>query len=234
MLGFDTASADGSSYLTASTAEIVESTADVIVAVSASESAIGYVSCASLTDTDDVKVLQVDGYDPEEEKYPLERTFYLTYLGTLDSLQEDFLRYVTSAGQRIVATSYESVSASSTFLSSQPTGTLSIGGSTSAAPLLCELAESYMEINLNAEITVTETDSTDGLTGAMAGTYDFGMASRELASYESELLEQTSITVDKIAVIISADNPLESISSEMLCNVYTGAISSWNGIVTEQ
>lgn len=234
LLGFDTASADGSSYLTASTAEIVESTADVIVAVSASESAIGYVSCASLTDTDDVKVLQVDGYDPEEEKYPLERTFYLTYLGTLDSLQEDFLRYVTSAGQRIVATSYESVSASSTFLSSQPTGTLSIGGSTSAAPLLCELAESYMEINLNAEITVTETDSTDGLTGAMAGTYDFGMASRELASYESELLEQTSITVDKIAVIISADNPLESISSEMLCNVYTGAISSWNGIVTEQ
>ncbi|MCD8218915.1 MAG: substrate-binding domain-containing protein [Ruminococcus sp.] len=221
LLGFDTASANGASDLTSSTAEIAEGTAEVIATVSASESAIGYVSGASLTDADDVKVLQVDGYDIESEKYPLERTFYLTYLGSLDSLQEDFLRFVTSAGQRIVAASYESVSASSTFLSAKPTGMLTIGGSTSAEPLLRELAESYMERNPNVEITVIGTDSTDGLTNAMAGTYDFGMASRELATYESALLEQTPIAVDKIAVIFSADNPLESISSEMLCNVYT-------------
>ncbi|MCD7782474.1 MAG: substrate-binding domain-containing protein [Firmicutes bacterium] len=232
LLGFDSAGESGASDLTADCAEIAESTIDVIAAVADMENSIGYVSLASAAENDDVKILSVDGYEAEESDYPLERTFYLAYVGKLDELQEDFLRYVTGEGQSIVAESYEAISKSQTFLSSNPSGTLIIGGSTSVAPLIEKLALCYMEINPNAEIVVKETDSTDGLTGAMNGTYDFGMSSRELESYETELLEKTSIAVDKIAVIVHKENALESISTDVLRAMYTGNITLWQDVVT--
>ncbi|MCD7891536.1 MAG: substrate-binding domain-containing protein [Ruminococcus sp.] len=234
LLGFDSSSETGASDLTASSAEIAESTADVVNAVAGDNAAIGYVSLASVADDESVKILEVDGYSADNSDYPLERTFYLTYMGRLDELQEDFLHYVTGEGQEIVAESYEAVSGSSTFLSSSLSGAIKIGGSTSTAPLLETLAKSYMEINPNAEIVIVETDSTDGLIGAMAGTYDFGMASRELKSYEAELLEQTSFAVDKIAVIVQKDNPLTSISADMLKNVYTGEITLWENVTDNE
>lgn len=106
-------------------------------------------------------------------------------------------------------------------------GRIKIGGSSSVYGLMQELAEVYMKINSHAAVEVVETDSTNGLTGAMSGTYDIGMSSRELKDYEKQLLEYEVIAKDEIAVIVHSDNPLENISSEDLRNVYTGEITEW-------
>ena len=157
----------------------------------------------------------------------LERNFYLAYSGRLSELETDFLTYIQSAGQEIVGENYETVKKTTTFLSGKPEGSIKIGGSSSMAELIQELADAYSEINPNAVIEIIVTDSTNGLTGAMSGLYDLGMASRDLKDYEKELLESVMIASDEIAVIVNADNPLEEITAEDLKGIYTGEITKW-------
>lgn len=124
--------------------------------------------------------------------------------------------------------SYTQVAKTNTFLSNQAEGTISIAGSTSVAPLMRELAEAYEQINPHADITITETDSTDGLTQAMSGQCDLGMSSRDLKDYEQELLDYQVIAQDEIAVIVNAENPLQDIGLDTLRQIYTGKINVWN------
>ena len=112
-------------------------------------------------------------------------------------MEKDFLTYVEGKGQEIVGENYQTVKKTTTFLSGKPKGTIKIGGSSSVASLMQELSDAYMQINPNAEITVVTTDSTNGLTGAMSGIYDLGMASRELKDYEKELLDYDVIAKDE-------------------------------------
>lgn len=65
------------------------------------------------------------------------------------------------------------------------------------------------------------------LTGAMEGTYDIGMSSRELKSYENELLTKVEIAKDEVHVIVNKENPIERISIEQLGEIYTGKLTEW-------
>lgn len=207
---------------------IVNDAAAVIREVENGEGAIGYVSAGSLQNEEAVKALHVDGIAPEETgRYPLERSFYLAYCGKLSELERDFLTYVGSRGQEIVGENYIPIAKSNTFLSNKEEGTLTIAGSTSVAPLMEELADAYMELNPNAKIIIQATDSTDGLTQAMAGTCDLGMSSRELKDYETELLDYEVIARDRIAVIVNAQNPLNNITLEQIKGIYVGEIKEW-------
>ena len=165
---------------------------EVIDLVAEDEAAIGYVSAGMLKDEDkkNLHTVTVDGSD-------LERSFYLAYSGKLSELELDFLTYVESAGQEIVGKNYTTVGKVTSFLSGKPTGNIKIGGSSSVFGLMQELADAYMKQNPNAFIEVIKTDSTNGLTGAMSGIYDFGMASRDLKDYEKQLLEYEVIAKDE-------------------------------------
>lgn len=77
----------------------------------------------------------------------------MAYSGKLSDLKRDFLTYIHGAGQEIVGKDYETVAKSSSFLSNQAKGKISIEGSTSVAPLMEELAAAYEKINKNAKIT---------------------------------------------------------------------------------
>lgn len=177
---------------------------------------------------ENVKTLTVEGQTSEEsKKYPLSRDFYLAYIGTLNELELDFLTYVHGAGQEIVAKNYGTVAKSSTFLSNQAEGEILIEGSTSVAPLMEQLAEAYEKINTHATITVIATDSTQGLTQAMAGKCDFAMSSRNLKDYEKELLDYESIARDNIVVIVEKENPMTDILLSELKEIYTGGITAW-------
>ena len=111
-------------------------------------------------------------------------------------------------------------------------GTILLSGSTSVAPLMEELATAYMEINPHAAIQVEPSDSTKGLNAAMAGTCNFGMASRDLKDYEIELLDYTVIAQDHIAVIVHPENPVENLTPEILKEIYTGNLKNWEEINT--
>lgn len=208
---------------------IVNNAEEVIDIVEKDSSAIGYVSKGAIADVSRVKELSVNGVgvDSKGGGYALRRPFYLAYSGKLTDLEQDFLTYIHGAGQEIVEKSFESVAKSSTFLSNKASGKIKITGSTSVAPLMEELAEAYMALNPNAEIQVTASDSSDGLTKAMSGEYDFGMSSRELKDYEKELLDYEAIAYDDIVIIVNEDNPLQDITLSQLKSIYTGNIIKW-------
>lgn len=184
------------------------------------KNAIAYVSSGVELDDNKVKTVTIYGND-------LTRSFYLAYKGELNDVENDFVRYISTQGQEVVGEKYTAVAKPGSFLSDKAGGEIKIGGSTSATPLVKELADKYMEINPNAKITVTETDSGNGLTGAMEGTYDIGMSSRELKSYENELLTKVEIAKDEVHVIVNKENPIERISIEQLGEIYTGKLTEW-------
>ena len=84
--------------------------------------------------------------------------------------------------------------------------------------------------NSNAEIEITESDSTKGIDSAIKGDADFAISSREFKDYEKELLDYEMIAKEGIAVIVNEENPMETITTEQLNQIYTGKISSWQEI----
>ncbi len=239
LLGFAESSDSSKTDSTTGNAIIVGSTDDVITAVAVNPAAIGYISMGAADNAQDMKVLAVDDTEAtmehvRDDSYPLSRPFCLAWSGTLSDLEQDFLTYVLGSGQEIVEQSYVPVDDSTTFLSGQQEGTITIHGSSSAAPLLEELAEAYMEINPHAVIEVTASDSSSGLNDAIQGSCDFAMSSRELEDYEKELLDYEVIAQDGISVIVNSENPLDNVTAAELKSIFTGSISDWGAINTER
>lgn len=213
-------------------AEIVEDTSSVLNTVGSDPSAIGYGSAGVMVSDSQIKVLSVEGTaaGKKEARYPLSRSFYLVWNGKLTSVEEEFLRYIRSAGQEIVGQSYVTVSKQNSFLSLKPKGKITIAGSTSVGPLLECLAEEYMKLNPKASIKITQTDSGDGINQTIQGKCDMGMSSRELRDPEKELLNYEVIARDEIAVIVNAANPLKDITMDQLEAIYTGKTTEWKDI----
>lgn len=213
-------------------AEIVEDTSSVLNKVGGDPAAIGYGSAGVMVSDSQVKVLSVEGKaaGKKDARYPLSRSFYLVWNGKLTSVEEEFLRYIRSAGQEIVGQSYVTVSKQNSFLSLKPKGEITITGSTSVGPLLECLAEEYMKLNPKASIKVTQTDSGDGINQTIQRKCDMGMSSRELRDPEKELLNYEAIARDEIAVIVNADNPLNDITMDQLEAIYTGKTTEWKAI----
>ena len=74
-------------------------------------------------------------------------------------------------------------------------------------------------------------DRTTGVTNALSGVCDIGMASRELKDSEKEKgASATVIALDGIAVIVNNENPLNNITSEQVKQIYTGETTGWDDI----
>lgn len=210
---------------------VAESTVDVLTEVEKTPAAIGYVASTAVQDAS-VKALAVDKIKPEianikNGKYPLSRDYSLVYTGNLNELQEDFLRYVGSAGQKLVEDFCIPAKKEQTFLSNQAKGTLSICGSSSMEGVMQALVEEYQGLNPNAAITLEITDSADGIQKAMQGKCDMGMSSRALRPYEAELLECFVVGRDGIAVIVNKENVIEQITTKQLISIYTEESADW-------
>ena len=108
-------------------------------------------------------------------------------------------------------------------------GKVVVAGSSSITPIMEKLKEAYLLVNPAAEIEVQMSDSTTGMTSAISGICDLGMASRGLK--ESELkagLTPVVIAMDGIAVIVNNENPVENLSLEQIGAIYTGETTVWN------
>lgn len=207
---------------------VVRSTDDMKKKVGAQKEAIGYLTLEAADDS--VKTLKVDGKGVDDPDYPMIRKLYLVYKGEPSDLEREFITFVTGKGQEIVSKSFDTVGKSETFLSLKPKGTIRIGGSSSEAPVMEELAEAYMKENPEADVSVETTDSGTGINGALEGNYDLGMSSRNPKSYEKDLLTFVPVAEDKVAVIVKEDNPLENITIKTLKDIYTGEVSDWKDL----
>lgn len=214
---------------------IADKTDVTLTQVSGNESAIGYVSVASLNEN--VKALKVNGVKATTEniksgEYKVSRPFYIATKAQQNELTKDFINFILSKeGQEIVAKSCTTIDDNAKpYAGNKPKGKIVVAGSSSVTPLMEKLAEAYKSINSNATIDVQQGDSTSGMQSAIDGIADIGMSSRNLKDSEKEKLTPVKIALDGIAIIINKSNPLENISSENVKKIYTGEITTWDKI----
>ena len=223
--------------MTTEEAQITNSTSVMMTTVAGDEYAIGYISLGSLDES--VKALKIDGAEATAENvksgdYKVSRPFNIATKKDLDNeVAKDFINYIMSAeGQKVVEDNgYIAVEGAEAFEGTQPSGKAVVGGSSSVSPVMEKLAEAYKEVNPNAEIELQTTDSTTGMTSAIDGSYDIGMASRELKEEEIAELDAKVIATDGIAVIVNNNNAMDELSSDQVKAIYTGEALTWDGVV---
>ena len=217
--------------------DITNSTSVMMTSVAGNDSAIGYISLGALNDS--VKALKIDGAKANVENikngsYKAARPFNIATLADVSDAANDFIAFILSAeGQAVIeANGYiAAVENAPAFAGSSVSGKIVVSGSSSVTPVMEKLKEAYEAINANVTIELQQSDSSSGMANAISGVCDIGMASRALKDSELEAgLTPTTIAMDGIAVIVSADNPAENLTSEQVRAIYTGEITDWSEI----
>lgn len=237
LLGIEQKDADGKKVdMTIDTAEITNSTSVMMTTVAGNKQAIGYISLGSLDKS--VKAVTINGVEATAENvkngsYAVARPFNIATMGEPSELAQDFINFILSSeGQTVVEDNgYISQGNTGAFAGTQPSGKLTVGGSSSVTPVMMKLQEAYLALNPNAEIEVQQSDSTTGMNSTIEGAYDIGMASREAKDSELEAgLTVTAIAMDGIAVIVNNANDISDLSPDQIMGIYTGAITTWDAL----
>lgn len=222
---------------TTSSVQITNSTSVMMTTVAENKAAIGYISLGSLNDT--VKAVKIDGAEASVEtvkdgSYKIVRPFNIITKDKLSEQAQDFENFIMSAeGQKIVEDNgYIKVDEKAeAFKSNGAKGKVVVGGSSSVTPVMEKLKEAYSKLNKDVKIEVQQSDSTTGVTNAIEGTCDIGMASRELADSEAKKgVKATVIAQDGIAVIVNKDSDVDELTSDQVKAIYTGETTKWADI----
>ena len=237
LFGIEEKQDDGTKVdMTTTDAQITNNTSVMLTTVADNEYAIGYVSLGSLNDS--VKALKIDGAEATTENiengsYKVSRPFNIAVKKDLNNkVAKDFMSFIMSTeGQKVVADEkYIAVADVKDYAGTKPSGSCVVGGSSSVSPLMEKLIEAYKAVNPNASIELQTSDSTTGMTSTIEGSYDIGMASRELKEEEAAELEPTVIATDGIAVVVNNANPLDELSADQVKDIYVGNVSTWDEI----
>ena len=235
-MGIEEKGADGTKTDKTTNEAVIANKTDVMLTnVAGDEYGIGYVSLGSLSSS--VKAVKVDGVEATAENvkngtYKVARPFNIATKSDISNVAQDFIDYILSSeGQEIVSDGYIKINDDAQpYAGSKPAGKIVVAGSSSVSPVMEKLKEAYLKVNTNAEIELQTSDSTAGMTGAMEGTCDIGMASRELKDSESAALTATPIALDGIAVIVNPQNPTDDMSTEDIKDIFTGTKTMWSEI----
>ena len=238
LFGIEEEQEDGEKVdMTTEAAQITNSTSVMLTTVAGDEYAIGYVSLGSLDDS--VKAVKIDGAEATADNvksgdYKVSRPFNIATKSDLNNpTADDFIAFIMSEeGQAVVAEEgYIPLDGVEAYAGEAPAGKVVVGGSSSVSPVMEKLIEAYAEVNPEAEIELQTTDSTTGMENAIAGSYDIGMASREVKDEElAEGLEAQVIATDGIAVVVNNANPAEDLTSDQVKAIYTGEALTWDEV----
>ena len=235
LFGIEEKQGDQKVDMTTEDAQITNNTSVMLTTVAKDDYAIGYVSLGSLDDS--VKALKIDGAEATEENikdgsYKVSRPFNIATKGDpTNEVAKDFIDYILSKdGQQVISDNgYISNDDVADYAGTASSGKCVVGGSSSVSPVMEKLIEAYKKVNPNAEIEQQTTDSTTGITSAIDGKCDIGMASRDLKEEETGV-KATKIALDGIAVIVNNDNPTDEISSDMVKQIFTGEVTKWQDV----
>ena len=217
-------------------AEITNSTSVMMTTIAGNTQAIGYVSLGSLNDT--VKAVKIDGAEATVDNiksgvYKIARPFNIATKEGLSETAADFVSFILSEqGQQVVEENhYISRGNDGAYEPSGLKGKVVVAGSSSVTPVMEKLKEAYVTLNPDVTIEVQQSDSTTGMTSAIEGVCDIGMASRELKDSETDAgLTATVIAMDGIAVIVNNDSPIAELSSENVKAIFTGEVMDWEDV----
>ena len=222
---------------TTSSVQITNSTSVMMTTVAENKAAIGYISLGSLNDT--VKAVKIDGAEAsvdtvKDGSYKIVRPFNIVTKDKLSKQAQDFENYIMSAdGQKIIQDNgyIKADEKAPAYKSNGAKGKVVVGGSSSVTPVMEKLLEAYQKVNTGAKIELQESDSTTGMTAAIDGTCDIGMASRELKDSEKSAgLTNQVIALDGIAVIVNNKNSASNITSEQVKAIFTGETTDWSNV----
>lgn len=237
LFGIEEKQGDEKVDMTTEDASITNSTSVMMTTVAGDENAIGYISLGSLNDT--VKAVKIDGAEASAENvandtYKVSRPFNIITTDKLSDAAQDFENYIMSAdGQKIIQDNgyIKADEKAPAYKSNGAKGKVVVGGSSSVTPVMEKLKEAYAKANKDVTVEVQQSDSTTGVTNAIEGTCDIGMASRDLADSEAKKgVKATVIAKDGIAVIVNNDNDLEELSSDQVKSIFTGDITDWEDV----
>lgn len=222
--------------LTTDKAIVTNSTSVMLTTVAGDKSAIGYTSLGSLDDT--VKVLKIDGTEAsvaniKAGSYKISRPFNIVTKDKISEAAQDFINFILSSdGQAVVEENgYIPLDDTKAYQSSVDSGKVVVSGSSSVTPVMEKLKEAYSKVNSKVEVEIQQSDSSTGITNAIEGTADIGMASRDLKDEEtSKGVSSTVIAIDGIAVIVNKDNKVDGLTSEQVKTIFTGKTTSWDGL----
>ena len=217
-------------------AEITNSTEVMITSVAGDKQAIGYISLGSLNDS--VKALKIDGAaatvdDIKDGTYKIARPFNIVTTGEVSDVAQDFINFIFSEeGQKVVEDNgYISQGNQGAYTASGKSGKVTVAGSSSVTPVMEKLAEAYKAQNSEVTVEVQQSDSTTGVTSALEGVCDIGMASRDLKEEETAKGAQGQvIAMDGIAVVVNNENPVDDLSSEQVKDIYVGDTTDWSDL----
>lgn len=223
--------------MTTDEASITNSTSVMMSSVAQDANAIGYISLGSLNDT--VKAVKIDGAEASVDNvkagsYKVVRPFNIVLGEKTSDAAQDFINYMMSAeGQAIVEENgYIPVDdAPAAYKASDAKGKVVVGGSSSVSPVMEKLQEAYAKANTNVQVEIQTTDSTTGVSSTVEGTYDIGMASRELKDDEAtQGVTSQAIAQDGIAIVVNTENSVDELTSEQVKSIFTGETTSWSDI----
>ena len=208
----------------------------MLTSVAGDRYAIGYVSLGSLNDS--VKAVKIDGAEAtvaniNNGSYKISRPFNIAVKGNLSAAAQDFVNYIVSdEGQKVIAANkYIKIQNTKAYSSSKAGGKIVVAGSSSVSPVMEKLIESYKSVNPNAKIELQTSDSTTGVTNAINGTCDIGMASRGLKDSEkAKGVKEITIAIDGIAVVVNKENPAANLTKVQVEQIFTGKITKWNEV----
>ncbi len=217
-------------------AAITNSTAVMLTSVAGDNYAIGYVSLGSLNDS--VKSVKIDGAYATVENinngsYKISRPFNIAVKEGLSPVAQDFVNFIISDdGQKVIAANkYIKIQNTKAYTSNKASGKVVVAGSSSVSPVMEKLIEVYKSVNPNAKIELQTSDSTTGVTNAINGTCDIGMASRGLKDSEkAKGVQEVTIAIDGIAVVVNKANPVENMTKAQVEQIFTGNVSKWSDV----
>ena len=238
LFGIEQKDADGNKVdMTTDMAMITNSTAVMMTTVAGDEQGIGYISLGSVNDT--VKALKIDDVEATVENvragtYKIVRPFNIVTNGELDKLDEvsaDFVNFILSAdGQKVIEDNgyIAAVDDAKPYEAAGVSGKVVVAGSSSVTPVMEKLAEAYKALNADTTVEVQQSDSSTGVSMAVEGACNIGMASREIKDSEAEKgAVATVIARDGIAVIVCPDAPIDGLTTAQVRAIYTGEVETW-------
>ena len=113
----------------------------------------------------------------------------------------------------------------------QLSGVVNTNGSTSMEKVMQVLIEAFQEQQPNVTVNYTGSGSGAGVTSAIDGTADLGLASRALKSEEEEKGAQANIVaLDGVAVVVNPDNAVDDLTVDQIAQIFKGEITNWKDL----
>jgi phosphate transport system substrate-binding protein len=105
---------------------------------------------------------------------------------------------------------------------------LTVTGSTTVLPIAEVAATEFMAANPGTKVLVAGVGSSAGIESVSNGTAQIGTSSRDLKPEELKLgLVDTKIALDAIAVIVNPQNPVTSLTTSQVADIFSGKITNW-------